>query len=130
MVAGVGSTQLITVGSDDIPLATLLSILWEGHRHRAQGASEPAPAADPPPSASPARGRRLGGLHLPSRYASKAEHGQGVPTWNHSTVHLTGRAQIQEDGEWLPKAVDDLVERREAHRPEPWCSFGQVRWAS
>src|SRR5206468_3428328 len=62
-------------------------------------------------------------LHPPSRYASKAEHGKVVPTWNHSTVHLNGRAQIHEDGEWLPEAVDDLVEHREARRPGPWCSF-------
>jgi predicted FMN-binding regulatory protein PaiB len=37
----------------------------------------------------------------PSRYAGKAELDKVVPTWNHSTVHLTGRAQIHEDGEWL-----------------------------
>jgi transcriptional regulator len=58
----------------------------------------------------------------PSWYASKAEHGKVVPTWNYSAVHLTGRAEVREDGEWLRRAVDDLVERHEAHRREPWSS--------
>lgn len=123
MVADVGSAQLITVGDDGFPLATLLPIIWEGdtvtaHMARANphwrhiGHRAPALLVVTGPQA----------YISPSWYASKAEHGKVVPTWNYSTVHLTGRAQIHEDGAWLRGAVDDLVERHEAHRPEPWSS--------
>ena len=33
----------------------------------------------------------------PSWYASKAEHGRVVPTWNYSAVHFTGRARLHRD---------------------------------
>jgi transcriptional regulator len=123
MVAAAGSAQLITAGDDGFPLATLLPIIWEGdtvtaHMARANphwrhiGRRTPALLVVAGPQA----------YVSPSWYASKAEHGRVVPTWNYSTVHLTGRAQIHEDGEWLRRAVDDLVERHEAHRPEPWSS--------
>ena len=46
----------------------------------------------------------------PSWYPSKAEHGKVVPTWNYSAIHLTGRAQIHDDADWLRRTVDDLVE--------------------
>jgi transcriptional regulator len=58
----------------------------------------------------------------PSWYASKAEHGKVVPTWNYSAVHLTGRAQVHEDVEWLRRTVGDLVARHEESRPAPWSS--------
>jgi transcriptional regulator len=56
----------------------------------------------------------------PGWYASKAEHGRVVPTWNYSMVQLTGRARVHEDADWLKDAVDDLVERHESHRAAPW----------
>jgi transcriptional regulator len=58
----------------------------------------------------------------PSWYASKAEHGRVVPTWNYTAVHLTGRARVHEDAAWLRDAVDELVEHHEAARPRPWRS--------
>jgi len=57
----------------------------------------------------------------PSWYASKAEHGKVVPTWNYSTVHLTGRASVHEDSEWLRRAVTTLTERHEHWRSHPWA---------
>jgi transcriptional regulator len=121
MVAEVGSAQLITVGTDGYPLATLLPVIWEGgtvmaHMARANshwkhiGAGSPALLVVAGPQA----------YISPSWYASKTEHGRVVPTWNYSVVQLTGRARVHEDTAWLEAAVDDLVERHESHRTAPW----------
>ena len=123
MVAGVGSAQLITVGSDGFPLATLLPIVWEGDTvtaHMARANVYWRHIARRAPALLVVTGPQA--YISPSWYANKAEHGKVVPTWNYATVHLTGRAQVHEDGEWLRGAVDDLVARHEAHRREPWSS--------
>jgi transcriptional regulator len=123
MVADVGSAQLITVGSDGFPLATLLPISWDGDTvtaHMARANPHWRQIDDGAPTLLVVTGAQA--YISPSWYASKAEHGRVVPTWNYSVVHLTGRAQVHEDGGWLRRAVDDLVDRHEGHRPAPWSS--------
>jgi len=44
-----------------------------------------------------------------------------VPTWNYSSVHLTGRVTVTEDTEWLRAAVTDLTDMHEAGRPDRWA---------
>ena len=56
----------------------------------------------------------------PSWYASKAEHGRVVPTWNYSAVHLTGKATVHDDPDWVRDAVTALTERHEGEREVPW----------
>ncbi|MGS0688029.1 FMN-binding negative transcriptional regulator [Nakamurella sp. GG22] len=56
----------------------------------------------------------------PSWYASKAEHGRVVPTWNYSTAHVHGRLVIHDDVDWLESLVRRLTERHEAGRDDPW----------
>lgn len=56
----------------------------------------------------------------PSWYASKAEHGRVVPTWNYSAVHLRGPVTVRDDLDWVRSAVTRLTERHEAARPAPW----------
>ncbi|MGH3245909.1 MAG: FMN-binding negative transcriptional regulator, partial [Trebonia sp.] len=43
----------------------------------------------------------------PSWYASKAEHGRAVPTWNYITAHVYGRFVVHDDPVW----TEDLVRR-------------------
>src|SRR3954467_1275389 len=130
MVAGVGSTQLITVGNDDIPVARLLSDLWEGtpsprtwHERTRTGGR--AATGRRPWSWSPARRPTSPppGTRARPSTASRADVEPLHRPPDRTCADPRGR-------EWLPEAVDDLVERREAHRPEPWCSFSHVRWAS
>ena len=52
---------------------------------------------------------RSRGVHLPSWYAAKAEHGKVVPTWNYSAVHLTGTVRVHQDVEWIRRAVTELT---------------------
>jgi transcriptional regulator len=56
----------------------------------------------------------------PSWYATKAETGKAVPTWNYAIVHVHGRARVVEDREWLLRHVSELTVQHEASQPEPW----------
>jgi len=74
----------------------------------------------------PVLGEALAILHgpdayvTPSWYASKAEHGRVVPTWNYITAHVYGRLVVHEDPAWLESMVRRLTERHEADRDHPW----------
>src|SRR5690606_23608682 len=57
----------------------------------------------------------------PSWYASKAEHGKVVPTWNYSAVHAYGPAEFFEDEERLREAVARLTDLHEKPRSQPWA---------
>jgi transcriptional regulator len=56
----------------------------------------------------------------PSWYASKAEHGRVVPTWNYVTAHVHGVVTIHDDTAWLDDLVRRLTDHRERRRQEPW----------
>lgn len=56
----------------------------------------------------------------PSWYASKAEHGRVVPTWNYSTAHVYGRLVIHDDPAWLGGLVRRLTDLHEAGSERPW----------
>ncbi|UZX04250.1 FMN-binding negative transcriptional regulator [Arthrobacter sp. CDRTa11] len=56
----------------------------------------------------------------PSWYASKAEHGRVVPTWNYSTAHVYGKLVIHDDPAWLDSLVRRLTDRHEAASERPW----------
>jgi transcriptional regulator len=56
----------------------------------------------------------------PSWYASKAEHGRVVPTWNYVTAHVRGRLIVHDDPAWVDGLVRRLTERHEAGTSRPW----------
>lgn len=56
----------------------------------------------------------------PSWYASKAEHGKAVPTWNYVVAHARGRLNFTSDEAWLLAHLTELTQRHERLRPEPW----------
>jgi transcriptional regulator len=56
----------------------------------------------------------------PTWYASKAEHGRVVPTWNYVTAHVHGHVTIHDDVDWLESLVRRLTDAHEADRPAPW----------
>ena len=61
------------------------------------------------------------GYVSPSWYASKAESGKVVPTWNYAAVHLHGRLRAIDDPEWLRGLVTRLTATQEAPRAAPWA---------
>jgi len=57
----------------------------------------------------------------PNWYASKAENGKVVPTWNYAGVHAYGRPQVMQDKDWLRRHVGELTAQQEAGEPQPWA---------
>jgi transcriptional regulator len=122
-VADVGAAQLITAGPDGYPLATLLPVIWEGGTviaHMARANAHWKQIGQDMPVLLVVAGPQA--YISPSWYASKAEHGKVVPTWNYSVVQLAGRVRVHEDAGWLLAAVDGLTERHEALREMPWST--------
>lgn len=61
------------------------------------------------------------GYVSPSWYATKAETGKVVPTWNYQAVHASGRLEIIEDRAAMLDIVTRLTNRFEAPRALPWA---------
>ncbi len=121
MVAAISTAEFVTVDDTGVPQATLLPIRWHedvviAHLARAN------PQWRGLKTGSPALLICCGAQAYvsPSWYAATAEHGRVVPTWNYSSVHLTGTVRVHEDVEWLRRAVTELTERHESYREQPW----------
>jgi len=56
----------------------------------------------------------------PSWYASKAEHGKVVPTWNYVAVHAGGRLRVIEDAQWIRSQLDILTAHNEKNFVHRW----------
>jgi transcriptional regulator len=122
MVAASGAAELVTVGADGYPVATLLPVLWRGGTvlaHMARANPHWREIGDGSPALLVAAGPQA--YVSPSWYAAKAEHGRVVPTWNYTTVHLTGRVRVHDDVEWLRAMVTALTEAHESDREHPWA---------
>jgi transcriptional regulator len=121
MVADAGAAELITTGRDGYPLATLLPVIWTDDvvlAHMARANSHWREIADGSPALLVCAGAQA--YVSPAWYASKAEHGEVVPTWNYSSVHLRGTACVHHDPEWLRGQATMLTEQHEHGRAQPW----------
>jgi len=61
------------------------------------------------------------GYVSPGWYASKAETGKVVPTWNYVMVQARGPLRVKDDAAWLHALVTRLTERHEAPQAAPWA---------
>jgi transcriptional regulator len=121
LVASVGSAELVTVGTDGYPEATRLPVIWDQDRlvfHMARANAHWASIQPGAPALAVVTGAEA--YVSPAWYASKAEHGRVVPTWNYSAVHFTGRLTLHQDADWLRDAVTRLTDRHEQRRDQPW----------
>lgn len=124
LLGSMDAADLITV-TDEGLLATFLPLLYEpsvgkhgallGHLARNNDQWRRAPIGE---ALVIARG--VDGYISPSYYASKAEHGRVVPTWNYFTAHVYGELIVHDDVEWLSGLVRRLTERHEAGREHSW----------
>ena len=57
----------------------------------------------------------------PSGYASKAEHGKVVPTWNYVAVHAHGELRVIDDPTWVFAQISALTAANEAGLRQPWA---------
>ena len=62
----------------------------------------------------------VNGYVSPSWYASKAEHGRVVPTWNYVVLQVMGELVVHDDAQWVDDVVRRLTDRHEQSRSEPW----------
>ncbi len=56
----------------------------------------------------------------PSGYATKAEHGKVVPTWNYAAVHAYGELRVIDDPHWIFAQISALTAANEAALPQAW----------
>jgi len=121
MVAAIGAAELITVGPEGYPQATLLPVIWSGNRvtaHMARPNQHWRAIPDDAPALLVCEGPQA--YITPSWYATKRQHGKVVPTWNYTSVHLRGRATVHDDPEWLRHQVTALTDLHEHDRLDPW----------
>jgi len=57
----------------------------------------------------------------PNWYATKAETGKVVPTWNYAVVHVYGRPEVKDDAAWLRRHVGELTAQQEKAEAKPWA---------
>lgn len=120
-----GAADLVTFDGTQ-PVSTLLPVIWErsgeGHGrligHLARSNPQWSTAAPGIPALAIVRGPQA--YISPSWYQSTREHGRTVPTWNYTTVHLTGPVRFHRDEQWLRDVVTALTERHEATRDGRW----------
>ncbi|UVJ38935.1 FMN-binding negative transcriptional regulator [Arthrobacter sp. CJ23] len=124
LLARSAAANLVTMTSQGL-LATMLPLIHEPsigehgalHGHLARNNTQ---------WAEPAIGESLAIIQgrddyvSPSWYASKAEHGRVVPTWNYSTAHVYGTLVIHDDPVWLGNHVRRLSNVHEARFERPW----------
>jgi transcriptional regulator len=128
LVEAVGAADVVTV-ADGTPVSSLVPVLWDRPADGSPGRllAHLARPNDQWRGIGPDGTPALAVVHGPQAYvspgwyATKAEHGRVVPTWNYTTAHLTGRLYVHDDVEWLRALVTRLTERHEARRPQPWA---------
>lgn len=118
-----GMAHLITPGADGLQITPLPMMYVPGrnalvahmaranpHWHAADTASESVAIFTGPD-----------GYISPSLYATKAEGGKVVPTWNYETINVYGTLRLHDDPEWLLEHVRALSDRHEHARETPWA---------
>ena len=123
-LASIRAGDLVTM-TDDGLVATFLPLIPDAEAG-ARGALLGHVARRNDQWRRPPRGEAMVILHgldayvSPSWYATKAEHGRVVPTWDYTTAHVYGHLRIHDDPAWLDALVRRLTDRHEAGCAEPW----------
>jgi transcriptional regulator len=124
LLARPGAANLVTMTPHGL-LATLLPVVYNPDVGE-HGALQGHLARNNTQWSEPAVGEALAIIQgadayvSPSWYASKAEHGRVVPTWNYTTAHVYGRLVIHDDPEWISRQVRRLTGMHEAEFDHPW----------
>ncbi len=122
----VGTADFVTVDESGQPVSTLMPCVWRND-DTANGTLVMHIARANKQWEHISNGvRALAIVHgpqayiSPSNYAAKAEHGKVVPTWNYTSVHLSGTVEISHDTDYLRGIVRELTDKYETQRNEPW----------
>jgi transcriptional regulator len=120
LLSSMTATDLISTGPDGL-IATFLPMLWDTEKGSLVGhvaRNNPHWQCAGPGTLAIVRGPDA--YVSPSWYATKAEHGRVVPTWNYLTAHVYGRLVAHDDVAWLRSLVTRLTERHEAAVGSGW----------
>jgi transcriptional regulator len=116
-----GAADLVTAGPDGLE-ATMLPFIYDRERGTLQGHfarnNDHWRRVDGQEALVIVRGSDA--YVTPEWYASKAEHGRVVPTWNYVVAHVHGTVTIHDDPAWVGDLVRRLTDHHEAGLPAPW----------
>ena len=123
--------NLVTVGPDGNPMATLLPAVWDTSEvsegkygmlvtHISKGNDQWRSISNGQVGLAIVQGPQA--YISPSNYDKKLTDHKVVPTWNYQMVHLTGTLEVSEDREVLREIVSDLTDFHERHREKPWSA--------
>ena len=122
-LARAGFAQLVTRAPSGL-IVTPLPLLYDRDRHALVGhvaRANPHWHADGHESVAIFTGAQ--GYVSPNLYATKAETGKVVPTWNYAIVQVYGPLIVRDDPEWLRIQVGELTSRHEENREPPGDIF-------
>ena len=120
LLAKHGAADLITLTADGL-LATMLPFAYLPESGE-QGALYGHVARNNDQWRKPAIGESLALVRgpdayvSPAWYASKAENGRVVPTWNYLTAHVYGQLIVHDDPVWVEDVVRRLTAKHETAR--------------
>ncbi|MGW5050236.1 FMN-binding negative transcriptional regulator [Actinokineospora sp. NPDC004072] len=120
MLAGVRAADLVTATPEGVK-ATLLPLVHTDGRLRGHLARNNEQWRLPVIGEGMVIVRGPDAYVSPSWYASKAEHGRVVPTWNYVTAHVYGTVTFHDSAEWVDRVVRELTEKFEAGMDRPWA---------
>jgi len=123
--------NLVTVGADGNPMATLLPAVWDTSNltegsygtlvtHISKGNDQWKSIKNGQVGLAIIQGAQA--YVSPSNYEKKLTDHKVVPTWNYQMAHLTGTLEVSEDRELLRQIVSDLTDFHESDRPTPWSA--------
>ncbi|ALE06851.1 transcriptional regulator [Arthrobacter sp. ERGS1:01] len=125
LLSGPSAANLVTMSASGL-LATLLPFVYDPtigehgalHAHLARNNTQWSEAAI---GESLAIIQGPDSYISPTWYASKADHGRVVPTWNYTTAHVYGHLAIHDDVDWLGRHVRALTVLNETGSEHPWA---------
>ncbi len=122
----VGAADLVTTDSAGVPLATLMPCQWKSDEtefgqlimHMSKGNAQWKEMQENQIGLAIIHGVQA--YVTPNSYATKSEGGKVVPTWNYTSVHLTGRTAVITNQQELLKIVSELTDTHETGQLKPW----------
>ncbi|GGS37213.1 transcriptional regulator [Actinokineospora fastidiosa] len=120
MLTGVGAADLVTATPEGLR-ATLLPFVYADGTLRGHLARNNDQWRLPVLGEAMVIVRGPDAYVSPSWYATKAEHGRVVPTWNYVTAHVYGEVTFHDSAEWVERVVRDLTAKHENGRARPWA---------
>jgi transcriptional regulator len=123
--------NLVTVGKDGTPLASLLPAVWKSHQavdesygtlitHISKGNPQWKEISNGQIGLAIVQGAQA--YISPTNYEKKLTDHKVVPTWNYQKLHLTGTLQVSEDVDVLREIVSELTDFHEQGREKPWSA--------